>query len=227
MSYSLSRQQIAWRVAQDITEGSYVNLSSGMPLMVADYVPAGREVIFHSENGLLGVGPRQDRQPFDLNLINAGNIPVTLLPGGAFFHHCDSFVLARGGHLDISVLGAYQVAENGDLANWDLPQGRKAPAVGGAMDLAVGAKKLFVMMEYFAKDGACKIVPQCTLPLTGQRCVTTIYTDIAVLDVVGGKVVLRELIEGITLHTLQAETPVELLVSPHLCLLQAPQLQVT
>ena len=224
MSYTLNRQQIAWRVAQDIPEGAYVNLGSGMPLMVSDYVPAGREVIFHSENGLLGVGPRQTQQPFDNNLINAGNIPVTLLPGGAYFHHCDSFAMVRGGHLDISVLGAYQVAENGDLANWDLPKGRKAPAVGGAMDLAGGAKNLCVMMEYFAKDGTCESVPQCSLPLTGQRCVTTIYTDIAVLDIINGRVVVRELIEGITLYTLQAETPVALQVSPGLQLLQAPRL---
>jgi 3-oxoadipate CoA-transferase beta subunit len=220
---NLTRQQIAWRVAQDIPEGAYVNLGSGMPLMVADHVPHGREVIFHSENGLLGVGPRQ-REPFDRNLINAGNIPVTLLPGGAFFHHTDSFVMVRGGHIDITVLGAYQVAENGDLANWDLPAGRKAPAVGGAMDLAAGAKQVFVMMEYFAKDGSCKILPQCTLPLTGQECVTTIYTDIAVLDLINGKVVVRELIEGITLHTLQAETEVQLHVSPNLRLLQPPAL---
>jgi 3-oxoadipate CoA-transferase beta subunit len=220
----LTRQQIAWRVAQDIPEASYVNLGTGMPLMVSDYVPAGREVVFHSENGLLGVGPRQKTDVKDMNLINAGNIPVTLLPGGAFFHHTDSFVMVRGGHLDYSVLGAYQVAENGDLANWDLPQGRKAPAVGGAMDLAVGAKHVFVMMEYFAKDGSAKIVPRCNLPLTGLGCVTTIYTDIAVLDLIGGKVVLREIIDGITLHTLQAETDVQLQVSPALTLLQAPPL---
>lgn len=221
---ALNRQQIAWRVAQDIPDGACVNLGSGMPILVSDHVPADREVIFHSENGLLGVGPRQTQDPLDRNLINAGNIPVTLRPGGAFFHHADSFVMVRGGHIDISVLGAYQVAENGDLANWDLPQGRKAPAVGGAMDLAAGAKKLFVMMEYFAKDGACKIVPQCTLPLTGQRCVTTIYTDIAVLDIIAGKVVLREIADGLTLQTLQAETPVELQISPRLSLLQAPAL---
>lgn len=220
----LTRQQIAWRVAQDIPEGSYVNLGSGMPLMVSDYVPAGREIIFHSENGLLGVGPRQTGDAKDMNLVNAGNIPVTLLPGGAFFHHTDSFVMVRGGHLDYSVLGAYEVAENGDLANWDLPKGRKAPAVGGAMDLAVGAKHVLVMMEYFAKDGRAKIVPTCTLPLTGRNCVTTVYTDIAVLDLVAGKVWLRELIEGITLHTLQAETDVQLHVSPSLGLLRLPAL---
>lgn len=219
---NLTRQQIAWRVAQDIPGGAYVNLGSGMPIMVAEHVPHGREVIFHSENGLLGVGPKQTREPFERNLINAGNMPVTLLPGGAFFHHGDSFVMVRGGHIDITVLGAYQVAANGDLANWDLPSGRKAPAVGGAMDLAVGAKQVFVMMEYFAKDGSCKIVPECTLPLTGQGCVTTVYTDIAVLDLVNDRVVVRELVEGITLHTLQAESDVELLVSPHLKLLQAP-----
>ncbi len=220
----LTRQQIAWRVAQDIPEGSYVNLGSGMPLMVSDYVPAGREIIFHSENGLLGIGPRQTAEKKDMNLVNAGNIPVTLLPGGAYFGHADSFVMVRGGHLDYSVLGAYEVAENGDLANWDLPKGRKAPAVGGAMDLAVGAKHVLVMMEYFAKDGSAKIVPRCTLPLTGKKCVTTVYTDIAVLDLVDGKVWLRELIEGITLHTLQAETDVQLHVSPQLALLDTPSL---
>ncbi len=220
----LTRQQIAWRIAQDIPEGSYVNLGSGMPLMVSDYVPAGREIVFHSENGLLGIGPRQTSAVKDMNLVNAGNIPVTLLPGGSFFHHTDSFVMVRGGHLDYSVLGAYQVGENGDLANWDLPAGRKAPAVGGAMDLAVGAKHVLVMMEYFAKDGSAKIVPKCTLPLTGQRCVTTVYTDIAVLDLADGKVWVRELIEGITLHTLQSETDVQLRVSPTLALLSAPAL---
>jgi 3-oxoadipate CoA-transferase beta subunit len=220
----LTRQQIAWRVAQDIPEGSYVNLGSGMPLMVSDYVPTGREIIFHSENGLLGIGPRQTAEKKDMNLVNAGNIPVTLLPGGAYFGHTDSFVMVRGGHLDYSVLGAYEVAENGDLANWDLPKGRKAPAVGGAMDLAVGAKHVLVMMEYFAKDGSAKIVPRCTLPLTGKACVTTVYTDIAVLDLVDGKVWLRELIEGITLQTLQAETDVQLHVSPKLALLDTPAL---
>jgi 3-oxoadipate CoA-transferase beta subunit len=218
----LTRQQMAWRVAQDIPDGSCVNLGSGMPLMVSDYVPAGREVVFHSENGLLGVGPRQTSAVKDMNLVNAGNIPVTLLPGGSFFHHADSFAMVRGGHLDYSVLGAYQVAENGDLANWDLPQGRKAPAVGGAMDLAVGAKHVFVMMEYFAKDGSAKLVPRCNLPLTGLGCVTTLYTDIAVLDLVAGKVIVRELIEGITLQTLQAETDVQLHVSPTLALLKTP-----
>lgn len=220
----LTRQQIAWRVAQDLPEGAYVNLGSGMPLLVSDYVPAGREIIFHSENGLLGIGPRQSGATKDLNLINAGNVPVTLLPGGAYFNQADSFVMVRGGRLDYSVLGAYEVAENGDLANWDLPASRKAAAVGGAMDLAAGAKHVLVMMEYFAKDGRAKIVPRCSLPLTGKNCVTTVYTDIAVLDLVQGKVVLRELIEGITLHTLQAETEVQLHVAPQLRLLQAPAL---
>jgi len=221
---NLTRQQMAWRVAQDIPDGAYVNLGSGMPLLVSDYVPAGRELIFHSENGLLGVGPRQSGEVKDMNLVNAGNIPVTLLPGGCFFHHADSFAMVRGGHLDYSVLGAYQVSAGGDLANWDLPQGRKAPAVGGAMDLAVGAKKVLVMMEYFAKDGSAKILPACTLPLTGLACVTSVYTDIAVLDIIEGKVFVREIIEGITLQTLQAETDVELHVSPVLKLLQTPLL---
>lgn len=220
---NLSRQQIAWRVAQDIPDGAYVNLGSGMPLLVAEHVPHGREVIFHSENGMLGIGPRQ-KEPFDHNLINAGNMPVTLLPGGTFFHHADSFVMVRGGHLDIAVLGADEVAENGDLASGDSVSGRQTLDVGSSMDLAAGAKQVFVMMEYFAKDGSCRIVPECTLPLTGQRCVTTIYTDLAVLDLIDGQVILRELVEGITLHTLQLETPVQLQVSSQLRLLLPPRL---
>jgi 3-oxoadipate CoA-transferase beta subunit len=178
--HQLTHQQIAWRVARDLPEGSHVNLGSGIPLMVSDYVPTGRKIIFHRENGLLHIGPRQIGAP-----------------------------------LDYSVLGACQVGENGDLASRDLPAGHKAPAVD--------AKHVFVMMEYFAKDGSAKIVPKCTLPLTGQRCVTTIYTDIAVLDLIDGKVWLRELIEGITLYTLQAETEVQLRVSPMLRLLQVPE----
>jgi 3-oxoadipate CoA-transferase beta subunit len=221
----LNRRQIAWRLAQDIAEGAVVNLGAGMPLLVSDYLPADREIIIHSENGLLGIGPKQRGPDFDMNQINAGNVPVTLVPGASFFHHADSFHMIRGGHIDICVLGAYQVAENGDLANWSLPQGEKAPAVGGAMDLVAGAKQTFVMMELFAKDGTPKLVPQCTLPLTGLGCVSTIYTDIAVFDLHAGKVQLREIIEGITLATLQAELDIEFTVSPALGLLTTPDLE--
>jgi 3-oxoadipate CoA-transferase beta subunit len=220
----LNRRQIAWRLAQDIREGSVVNLGAGMPLLVADYIPDDREVIIHSENGLLGIGPRQAGPGYDMNQINAGNVPVTLLPGGSFFHHADSFHMIRGGHIDICVLGAYQVAENGDLANWSLPGGEKAPAVGGAMDLAAGARQTFVMMELFARDGTPKLLPRCTLPLTGTGCVTAIYTDMAVFDIRAGKVQIREIMEGITLSTLQSELDVELDISPALALLQTPAL---
>ncbi len=220
----LSRRQIAWRLAQDIPEGAVVNLGSGMPLLVSDYLPPDREIIIHSENGLLGIGPKQTGPNPDMNQINAGNVPVTLLPGASFFHHADSFHMIRGGHIDISVLGAYQVSEQGDLANWSLPQGEKAPAVGGAMDLAAGARNIFVMMELFARDGTAKLVRQCTLPLTGSGCVTSIYTDIAILDVIAGHIHIREIIEGITLSALQAELDIELVVSPALSLLRAPAL---
>jgi 3-oxoadipate CoA-transferase beta subunit len=220
----LNRRQIAWRLAQDIPEGSVVNLGAGMPLLVSEYLPQDREIIIHSENGLLGIGPKQPGPVFDMNQINAGNVPVTLLPGASFFHHADSFHMIRGGHIDICVLGAYEVAENGDLANWSLPGGEKAPAVGGAMDLAAGARQTFVMMELFARDGTPKLVPACTLPLTGSRCVSSIYTDIAVFDLYGGKVHIREIIEGITLSTLQAELDIELEISPALALLGTPVL---
>ncbi len=221
----LSRNQIAWRLAQDIQEGDYVNLGSGMPLMVSDYVPKQREVIFHSENGLLGIGPKQTQQDKDMDLINAGNIPVTLLPGGAFFNHVDSFTMIRGGHLDISVLGAYQVSETGDLANWDAPSSRKAPAVGGAMDLAIGAKKVFVMMNYFTRDGVAKLVKKCQLPLTGLKCVSTIYTDIAILDIANGQIIVRELIDGLNLAELREKTEVKLEASANIKPLSAPALE--
>ncbi|MEX0827749.1 MAG: 3-oxoacid CoA-transferase subunit B [Haliea sp.] len=220
----LSRPQIAWRLAQDIPEGACVNLGSGMPLLVSDHVPAGREVIFHSENGILGIGPRQQGPDLDLSLVNAGNIPVTLLPGGAYFHHADSFHMVRGGHIDISVLGAYQVSGQGDLANWDLPASRKAPAVGGAMDLAVGARQVFVMMEYFAKDASAKLVPQCSLPLTGLQCVTRIYSDLAVIEIHADRVVVTGLLPEISLEMLQQGTDVPLILAENHTVLSAPEL---
>ena len=178
-----SRDQIAARVAQDIPEGAYVNLGIGLPTKVANYLPAEREVFLHSENGLLGMGPAPAPGEEDEDLINAGKQPVTLLTGGAYFHHGDSFAMMRGGHLDVCVLGAFQVSEHGDLANWHTGAPDAIPAVGGAMDLAIGAKQVFVMMDHLTKTGESKIVDQCTYPLTGVACVNRIYTDMAVLDV--------------------------------------------
>src|SRR5829696_46316 len=174
-----TKDQLAQRVAQDIHDGAYVNLGIGMPTLVANHLPAGIEVILHSENGILGMGPAPLEGQEDYDLINAGKQPVTLLPGGAYFHHADSFAMMRGGHLDICVLGAFQVSAMGDLANWHTGGADAIPAVGGAMDLAIGAKRTFVMMEHLTKSGASKIVKRCTYPLTAIRCVKRVYTDLA------------------------------------------------
>ncbi|MES3014782.1 MAG: 3-oxoacid CoA-transferase subunit B [Pseudomonadota bacterium] len=179
----LNRDQMAARVAKDIPEGSYVNLGIGLPTLVANHLPKEREIFLHSENGLLGMGPAPAAGEEDYDLINAGKQPVTLLPGGAYFHHADSFAMMRGGHLDICVLGAFQVSATGDLANWHTGGLDAIPAVGGAMDLGVGAKKTFVMMEHLTKQGESKLVAQCSYPLTGIGCVSRIYTDLAVIDV--------------------------------------------
>ena len=176
-----SKDELARRVAQDIPDGAYVNLGIGQPTLVANHIPAGREVILHSENGILGMGPVPAGGQEDYDLINAGKQPVTLLPGGAYFHHADSFAMMRGGHLDICVLGAFQVSATGDLANWSTGESGAIPAVGGAMDLAIGAKQTWVMMDLLTKQGVSKIVPRCTYPLTGIACVKRIYTDLATL----------------------------------------------
>lgn len=176
-----SKEELARRVAQDIPDGAYVNLGIGQPTLVANHIPAGREVILHSENGILGMGPAPAAGLEDYDLINAGKQPVTLLPGGAYFHHADSFAMMRGGHLDICVLGAFQVSATGDLANWSTGEPGAIPAVGGAMDLAIGAKQTWVMMDLLTKQGQSKIVPRCTYPLTGIACVKRIYTDLATL----------------------------------------------
>lgn len=179
----LTRNQMAERLAKDITPGSYVNIGIGMPELVANYLDPNDEILLHSENGILGMGAIAKEDEIDLELINAGKKPVTLLTGGAFFHHVDSFIIMRGGHLDLCILGGMQVAANGDLANWSLGRPGEPPAVGGAMDLAVGARKLYVIMEHNAKDGSPKILEQCTLPLTGLGVVSRVYTDLAVLEV--------------------------------------------
>ena len=214
ISNRFSRDQIAARVAQDIPEGAYVNLGIGLPTKVANYLPPEREVFLHSENGLLGMGPAPEPGEEDEDLINAGKQPVTLLTGGAYFHHGDSFAMMRGGHLDVCVLGAFQVSERGDLANWHTGAPDAIPAVGGAMDLAIGAKQVFVMMDHLTKTGDSKIVDQCTYPLTGVACVNRIYTDMAVLDVTPDGLAVREMAPGLTFDELQAATATKLLPPP-------------
>ncbi|MGL4495037.1 MAG: 3-oxoacid CoA-transferase subunit B [Beijerinckiaceae bacterium] len=198
----LTREQMAARVAQDIPDGAYVNLGIGLPTLVADYLPKGREIVLHTENGLLGMGPSPAKGQEDWDLINAGKQAVTALPGAAFFHHADSFAMMRGGHLDICVLGAFQVSQGGDLANWHTGAKDAIPAVGGAMDLAIGAKKTFVMMEHLTKDGKSKLVAACTYPLTGKACVARIYTDLAVIDVDDNGFAAVELVPGLSMEEL-------------------------
>ena len=194
----LNRDQMAARVAKDITEGSYVNLGIGLPTLVANHLPKDREIFLHSENGLLGMGPAPAPGEEDYDLINAGKQPVTLLPGGAYFHHADSFAMMRGGHLDICVLGAFQVSATGDLANWHTGGSDAIPAVGGAMDLAIGAKRTFVMMEHLTKSGESKIVAQCTYPLTGIACVKRIYTELGTLECTPQGLRLIDTVEGLS-----------------------------
>lgn len=206
MFHPLSREAMARRLARDIPEGSYVNLGIGMPVLVAAHLPPGREIVLHSENGILGMGPPPAEGEADLDLINAGKQPVTLLAGGSYFHHADSFAMMRGGHLDICVMGGMQVAANGDLANWSLGRPGEPPAVGGAMDLAVGARSVYIMMEHTTKSGEPKIVERCTYPLTGAGVVDRIYTDLAVIDVTPEGLRVRDMIDGMTLKTLQERT---------------------
>jgi 3-oxoadipate CoA-transferase beta subunit len=201
---------MARRVARDIPDGAVVNLGIGLPTLVANHLPEGREVVLHSENGVIGMGPAPAAGEEDYDLINAGKQPVTLLPGGCFFHHADSFAMMRGGHLDVCVLGAFQVAANGDLANWHTGAPDAIPAVGGAMDLAIGAKKTYVMMELLTKSGDSKLVEACTYPLTGVGCVSRVYTDLAVIDVGPGGAKVLELADGLGFDALQKLIPVAL-----------------
>ncbi len=183
MSTRISRQDLAARIAADIPEGAIVNLGIGAPTLVADFLPADLEIILHTENGMLGMGPQPEPGQIDPDLINAGKQPVTELSGAAFFHHADSFAMMRGGHLDVCVLGAFQVGQNGDLANWSTGAPGAIPAVGGAMDLAIGAKDVYVMTDLLTKQGESKLVTACSYPLTGVGCVTRVYTDHAIFDV--------------------------------------------
>ena len=198
MSYQKrSKDQLARRVAQDIHEGAYVNLGIGMPTLVANHIAADREVILQSENGILGMGPAPAEGHEDFDLINAGKQPVTLRKGGAFFHHADSFAMMRGGHLDICVLGAFQVSATGDLANWHTGEAGAIPAVGGAMDLAIGAKQTWVMMDLLTKQGVSKVVAQCSYPLTGIACVKRIYSDLATLECTAQGLRLIDKVDGL------------------------------
>ena len=192
-----TKQQLAQRVARDIHDGAYVNLGIGMPTLVANHLPAGIEVVLHSENGILGMGPAPAEGHEDFDLINAGKQPVTLLPGGAYFHHADSFAMMRGGHLDICVLGAFQVSATGDLANWHTGEKDAIPAVGGAMDLAIGAKQTWVMMDLLTRKGESKVVAQCGYPLTGIACVKRIYSDLATLECTPQGLRLIDMVDGL------------------------------
>lgn len=199
-----TKDELAARVAQDIFDGAYVNLGIGQPTLVANHIPADREVVLHSENGILGMGPAPAKGLEDYDLTNAGKQPVTLLPGGSYFHHADSFAMMRGGHLDICVLGAFQVSANGDLANWSTGEPGAIPAVGGAMDLAVGAKSTWVMMDLVSKTGECKVVSACTYPLTGLACVKRIYTDLCTLECTPQGLRLIDTVEGLTHAALES-----------------------
>ncbi|MGP4692031.1 3-oxoacid CoA-transferase subunit B [Agrobacterium cavarae] len=219
----LSNAQIAWRAAQDIADGAYVNLGIGFPEMVAKFQPKGSEAIFHTENGVLNFGEAPPPGEEDWDLINAGKKAITLKPGAAFFHHADSFAMVRGGHLDVAILGAYQVAENGDLANWRVGS-KGVPAVGGAMDLVHGAKQVVVITEHVTKDGKPKLVERCTFPLTGVGCITRVYTSHAVIDIVNGKFVVREKLAAMTMDELQAMTGAKLHIDGHVDDLVVPAL---
>ena len=218
----INRRQIAWRAAQDLPDGAYVNLGIGLPTLVSDFIPRDREIVFHSENGILGVGPAPSPNEADPDLINAGKQPVTLVTGGSYVHHTDSFLMIRGGHLDVALLGAFEVSERGDLANWTTDDPGFPPGVGGAMDLAVGAKEIRVLVEHTTKGGAPRLRLKCQYPLTAAACVRRVYTDLAVLDVTPEGFVVRELVEDIGLDELRARTEAPLVAAPDLKPLRAP-----
>ncbi len=218
----LSRDQMAWRVAQAIPGGATVNLGIGMPERVANHLPSDRQIIFHCENGILGMGPEAAVGEEDFDLVTAGKKPVTVIPGAAFFDSADSFAMIRGGHIDIAVLGAFQVSETGDLANWSTAEKGATPAVGGAMDLAQGARHVFVITGLTTRDGEAKIVRECTYPLTGAGVVTAIYTDLAVIDVTREGLIVREMLERLSFDDLQALTGAKLTLDPGCKPLTAP-----
>ena len=219
----LTNAQIAWRAAQDIEDGAYVNLGIGFPEMIAKFQPEGRHITYHTENGVLGFGKAPEAGQEDWDLINAGKKAITLKPGASFFHHADSFSMVRGGHLGLAVLGAYQIAQNGDLANWRVGS-KGVPAVGGAMDLVHGAKRVAVVTDHVTKDGKPKLVEKCTFPLTGVGCITRVYTSLAVVDIEGGRFVLREKLADISMDELQSLTGAPLHVQGDVADLTVPEI---
>ncbi|MBJ7576526.1 MULTISPECIES: 3-oxoacid CoA-transferase subunit B [unclassified Devosia] len=219
----LTNAQMAWRAAQDIADGAYVNLGIGFPEMVAQFQPAGRQAVFHTENGILNFGSAPAKGEEDWDMINAGKKAVTLLPGASFFNHSDSFSMVRGGHLDVAILGTYEVAENGDLANWSTG-GKGIPGIGGAMDLVHGAKRVAVLTEHVTKDGKPKLVKRCSLPVTGLGCVTRVYTSLAVIDIENERFVLREKLASMSVEELQSVTGAELVLPADILDLTVPEL---
>jgi 3-oxoadipate CoA-transferase, beta subunit len=220
----LNRLQMAWRAAQDIRDGMLVNLGIGMPVAVADYVRADLDVFFQSENGVIGVGPLAAPEHADTDLVDAGSRRITLRPGASIVDSSWSFAMIRGGHIDVSILGAFEVAGNGDLANWDTRSTRKGPLVGGAMDLATGARQVWVLMEHVTRQGVPRLLERCTLPLTAVSCVTRVYTDLAVVDVTPTGMVVREMLSGMKEPQLQAQTGTRLSFAADLKALTAPEL---
>ncbi|UUX49565.1 3-oxoacid CoA-transferase subunit B [Nisaea acidiphila] len=220
----LTRNQVAWRAANEIPDGSFVNLGIGLPTTCANFMPEDREIVLHSENGILGVGPAPAEGEEDPELINASKDPITLVPGGSFFVHSDAFVMIRGGHIDLALLGAFEISADGDLANWTTENPNFPPGVGGAMDLAAGAKQVWVLTDHVTRKGAPKIVNKCSYPLTAQKVVTKIFTDLAVIDVAPDGLVVREMVEGMTLEALQELTEPKLTLAPDCKVLTAPAL---
>ena len=220
----LSRRQLAWLAANEIPDGAHVNLGIGIPTLCADHMPSDKEVLLHSENGVLGFGPRPEEGEEDLDLVNAGKQPITMLKGGSFFVHSDAFAMIRGGHIDIAMLGAFEVSENGDLANWTTNNPTFPPGVGGAMDLAAGAKQVWVLTEHITRDGKPKIVKNCSYPLTSSGCVKRIFTDLAIIDVSDAGLTVIGMMGGLSLEELQAVTEPTLALSPKCYKLEAPQI---
>ena len=220
----LSRRQIAWLVANEIPDGSYVNLGIGIPTLCADHMPGEREILLHSENGVLGFGPRPDEGDEDNDLVGAGKQPIAMLDGGSYFVHSDAFGMIRGGHIDIAMLGAFEVSGEGDLANWTTNNPTFPPGVGGAMDLAAGAKEVWVLTEHQTKDGNAKIVNKCSYPLTSAKCVKRIFTDLAIMSIDKGELIVEGMIEGMTIEELQSRTEPKLCLSSSSKVLAAPDL---
>jgi len=218
----LSRRQMAWRAAQDIEDGAVVNLGIGLPTLCSDFIPKDREILFHSENGVIGMGPAPRKGEEDPDLINAGKQLVTLMPGGSFFHHNDAFLMIRGGHIDLALMGAFEVSERGDLANWTTNDPHAPPGVGGAMDLAAGAREVRILVEHTTKEGAPRLKKNCDYPLTAAQCVKRIYTNLAVIDVTADGMVVREIVDGLDLAGLQKVTEPKLTLANDWKKLSAP-----